>query len=88
MPTFMPCPIARTAMPSAADVLPLAGPVWTMIRPFSTVLVASFFAWAAWTFLHPSIVFGVGALLHGRFPFLASEGDARAGIGRRPASRS
>src|SRR3546814_13642505 len=41
-PTFLPCPIARTAMPSAADVLPLPGPVWTMTSPFSTVFAATF----------------------------------------------
>ena len=49
-PTFIPCPIARTAIPSAADVLPLPGPVWTMTSPFSTVFVAIFFACAACIF--------------------------------------
>src|SRR3546814_4265318 len=37
-------------MPSAADVLPLPGPVWTMTSPFSTVFAATFFACAAWIF--------------------------------------
>src|SRR3546814_4933951 len=44
------CSSDLTAMPSAADVLPLPGPVWTMTSPFSTVFAATFFACAAWIF--------------------------------------
>jgi hypothetical protein len=34
--TFMPLPTARSAVPMAAVVLPLPGPVFTMIRPRRT----------------------------------------------------
>ena len=36
--TLRPCPAARMAVPSAAVVLPLPGPVWTIIRPFRVSL--------------------------------------------------
>ncbi|MNL41675.1 hypothetical protein D3C87_1640970 [compost metagenome] len=48
--TFMPWPIMRQTMPSAAVVLPLPVPVWTMTRPRSTVLLAIMRARAAWIF--------------------------------------
>src|SRR5215472_19365909 len=36
MSTFMPCPTARNAVPMAAVVFPLPGPVFTMMRPRRT----------------------------------------------------
>src|SRR5271154_1895284 len=38
----MPCPTARKAVPMAAVVLPLPGPVFTMIRPRRTSLIFHF----------------------------------------------
>src|SRR5437016_465618 len=48
MPTRMPWPMARNTMPKAAVVFPLPGPVWTIRRPRSSVLVASTRRRAAW----------------------------------------
>ena len=44
---FIPCAMARKIMPKAAEDLPLPLPVWTMIRPFSSVLVAMILSRAA-----------------------------------------
>ena len=43
----MPCAMARKIIPKAAEDLPLPLPVWTMIRPFSAVLVAMILSRAA-----------------------------------------
>src|SRR5579862_1651386 len=48
MPTRMPWPIQRSTMPKAAVVFPLPAPVWTMRRPFSSVLVRRTLRRAAW----------------------------------------
>jgi hypothetical protein len=46
----MPLPSARKTRPKAAVDLPLPLPVWTISRPFSTVLVARILSRAAFFF--------------------------------------